>query len=67
MISIGTYLARHNSEHEDKVAPCAGFATMSGADPLIGGGVVGFFAPAESYASKEEGRSPYRESVRAPA
>ena len=37
------------------------FATISGADRLIGGGVVGFFVPLEVLSAKEEGRSPYTE------
>jgi hypothetical protein len=45
VIRIETYPARLNTEYEDEVACCSEIVTISGADRLIGGGVVGFLLP----------------------
>ncbi len=59
MISLKICLARHNTEHENEVASSSQIVTMSGADCLIGGGVVGFIASSEDLVSEGDGRSPY--------
>ena len=43
--SIGLQRAKGNTENNEVVASRAEFATISGADRLIGGGVVGFLLP----------------------
>ncbi len=52
MVSIGP----EHAERKQRVALAVGFATMSGADRLIGGGVVGFLLPSKGLAGKEKGR-----------
>jgi hypothetical protein len=47
MNSIGSYRTTRKTSREEALALAAGFATMSDADRLIGGGAVGFLVPPE--------------------